>query len=69
MLESLVLFTKSLPAWLGHLVEILFVAIVFMTSVTFLSGVWFGMVIIGRRKNQIHEIQFFPPKIVFDEKE
>ena len=69
MLESLMLFIKSLPTWLGHVVEILFVAIVFMTAMTFLAGVWCGLRIIGQRSKSIKEIGFFPPKIIFSENE
>jgi hypothetical protein len=58
-------FIKSLPAWLGAVAEILVVAIIFMTAVTFLAGIWCGLRIIGRRANSIQEIQFFPPKIIF----
>ena len=65
ILESIITFIKSLPAWLGHAVEILIVAIVFLTAMTFLAGVWCGLKIIGRRANSISEIQFFPPKITF----
>lgn len=68
MLESLVAFVKTLPSWLGSVVEVLFVAVVFMTAVTFLAGVWCGLRIIGRRANAIQEIQFFPPKITFKDK-
>ena len=69
MLESLVAFVKTLPSWLGSVVEVLFVTVVFMTAVTFLAGVWCGLRIIGRRANSISEIQFFPPKIIFNEEQ
>lgn len=67
MLESIMMFIKSLPTWLGHVVEILLVTVVFMTMMTFLAGIWCGLKIIGRRANSIQEIQFFPPKIIFNE--
>ncbi len=67
MLETLMAFIKSLPAWLGAVAEVLVVAIIFMTAVTFLAGIWCGLRIIGRRANSIQEIQFFPPKIIFKE--
>jgi len=41
---------------------------VFMTSITLLAGMWIGFCIARKRMNQIAEIQFFPPKIVFKEK-
>lgn len=65
MLETLITFLKTLPSWLSTVAEILIVAIVFMTMVTFLAGIWCGLRIIGRRANAIQEIQFFPPKITF----
>jgi hypothetical protein len=68
MLETLIAFIKSLPSWLGAVAEVLVVAIIFMTAVTFLAGIWCGLRIVGRRANSIQEIQFFPPKITFKEK-
>ena len=67
MLEGLVAFIKSLPAWLGHAVEVLVVAVIFVTAMTFIAGIWCGLRIIGRRANSIKEIQFLPPKIIFNE--
>ena len=61
----LMAFIKSLPTWLSHVVEVMVVAIVFLTVMTFLAGVWCGIRIIGRRANSIEEIQFFPPKVTF----
>lgn len=68
MLETLLAFIKSLPAWLGQVVEVLIVAVVFMTVMTFLAGVWCGIRIIGKRASSIQEIQFIPPKVVFKDK-
>ena len=67
MLETLIAFIKSLPTWLGAVVEVMVVAIIFMTAMTFLAGIWCGLRIIGKRANAIQEIQFFPPKIIFKE--
>jgi hypothetical protein len=67
MLETLMAFIKSLPSWLGAVAEVLVVAIIFMTAVTFLAGIWCGLRIVGKRANSIQEIQFFPPKIIFKE--
>ena len=69
MLEMLIAFIKTLPAWLGAVVEIMIVAIVFMTAVTFLAGVWCGLRIVGKRAQSIKEITFFPPRIVFSDTE
>lgn len=65
MLETLIAFIKSLPAWLATVAEVLVVAIIFMTAVTFLAGIWCGLRIIGKRANSISEITFFPPRIIF----
>jgi len=67
MLETIAAFLKTLPHWLASVAEILIVAIVFMTAVTFLAGIWCGLRIVGRRANSIKEIQFFPPKIIFNQ--
>ena len=67
LLETIAAFLKTLPSWLASVAEILIVAIVFMTAVTFLAGIWCGLRIVGRRANSIQEIQFFPPKIIFNE--
>ena len=65
MLETIIAFLKTLPNWLSTVAEVLIVAVVFMTIMTFLVGVWCGLRIIGRRANNIEEIQFLPPKITF----
>lgn len=67
MLETLTAFIKTLPTWLGAVVEVMVVAIIFLTCITFLAGIWCGLRIIGKRANAIQEIQFFPPKIIFKE--
>lgn len=65
MLESIIAFLKTLPTWLSAVAEVMIVAIVFLTCMTFLAGVWCGLRVIGRRANAIQEIQFFPPRIIF----
>jgi hypothetical protein len=69
MLETLIAFIKTLPSWLGAVVEVMVVAVIFLTCMTFLAGVWCGLRIIGRRANAIEEIQFLPPKITFKTKD
>ena len=69
MLESITIFIKSLPMWLGHVVEVLFVAVMFLTAMTFLAGVWCGLRVIGQRSKSIKEITFFPPTIKFNDDE
>ena len=65
MLETLIAFIKSLPAWLGAVVEVMIVAIVFLTAVTFLAGVWCGLRIVGKRAQSIKKSRFFPLKLSF----
>ena len=65
MLESIIAFLKTLPTWLSAVAEVMIIAIVFLTCMTFLAGIWCGLRVIGRRANAIQEIQFFPPKIIF----
>lgn len=65
MLEAIIAFLKTLPNWLSAVAEVMIVAIVFLTCMTFLAGIWCGLRVIGRRANAIQEIQFFPPKIIF----
>ena len=67
MLEAIIAFLKTLPQWLSTIAEVMIVAIVFLTCMTFLAGIWCGLRVIGRRANAIQEIQFFPPKIIFKE--
>lgn len=69
MLEAIIAFLKTLPQWLSTVAEVMIIAIIFMTCMTFLAGIWCGLRIIGRRANAIQEIQFFPPKIIFKEQE
>ena len=63
------LYIKSLPAWLGAVVEVMFVAVIFMTAMTFLAGIWCGLKVVGKRANSIKEMTFFPPKILFHEED
>jgi len=66
VLESGLAFLKGLPVWLHAVTEILIVTVVFMTAITFLAGIWVGLRIIGLRMKNIKELQFIPPKIVFE---
>jgi hypothetical protein len=68
-MEQILAYIKGLSPTLGLIVNILVIAIVFLTSFTLLAGIWIGFCIARKRMNQIAEIEFFPPKIVFKEKE
>ena len=67
MLESIATFIKTLPHWLGTIVEVLFVIVIFMTAMTFIAGMWCGMRIVGRRAQEIEAIELWPPRIKFKE--
>jgi hypothetical protein len=67
-MEQVLAYVKTLSPTLGLVVNILIIAIVFLTSITLLAGMWIGFCIARKRMNQIAEIEFFPPKIVFKEK-
>ena len=67
-MEYILTWIKALPATLATVLDILIIAVIFMTCVTLLAGMWIGFCIARRRMNQIAEIQFFPPKITFKEK-
>lgn len=68
-MEQVLAYIKGLSPTLGLVVNVLIIAIVFMTSITLLAGMWIGFCIARKRMNQIAEIEFFPPKIIFKEKE
>lgn len=68
-MEQILAYIKGLSPTLGLVVNVLVIAIVFLTSFTLLAGMWIGFCIARKRMNQIAEIEFFPPKIVFKEKE
>ncbi len=68
-METLLAWIKSLPAWLMTVFDILVVTVIFMTAFTLIFGVWIGFCITRKRMNHIVELQFFPPKITFKNKE
>lgn len=67
-MESILTWIKGLPSVLSHLVDILLIAVIFLTAFTLIIGVWLGFMITRKRMNSIVELQFFPPKITFKEK-
>ena len=67
-MEQILAYVNSLNPTLGFIVNILVIAIVFLTSFTLLAGMWIGFCIARKRMNQIAQIEFFPPKIIFKEK-
>jgi len=69
MMEHILSWFNNLSPTLGLIVNILVIAIVFLTSFTLLAGMWIGFCIARKRMKQIAMIEFFPPKIIFKEKE
>lgn len=67
-MEWLVSWIKTLPTYLSHAFDILLVALIFVTAFTLVCGVWIGFCITRKRMNSIVELQFFPPKITFKNK-
>lgn len=68
-MESLLAWIKALPAWLATVFDILVIVAIFMTAFTLILGVWLGFCITRKRMNSIVELQFFPPKITFKDKD
>ena len=67
-METILAWIKGLPSYLSNFLDILLVAMVFVTAFTLIMGVWLGFMITRKRMNHIVELQFFPPKITFKEK-
>jgi hypothetical protein len=66
-MELLIKFISSLPLWLGTVLQVLIVAMLFTTSVVLLIGIWIGIKLVVRQGNRIKAISFVPPKIEFNE--
>lgn len=67
-MDTAMMWFKTLPPYLSTTLNIIIIAIVFLTSITLLAGIWIGFCIARKRVNQIAEIEFFPPRIIFKEK-
>ena len=68
IMETIILWIKGLPSYLSNILDIVLVAMIFVTAFTLILGVWLGFAIVRKRMNHIVELQFFPPKITFREK-
>ena len=68
LIEGVLAWIKTLPNSLGNLVDVLIIAVVFLTCFTLIVGIWLGFFITRKRMNHIVEIDFFPPRIIFKEK-
>lgn len=67
-METILAWIKGLPTVLSTMFDILLIAVVFTTAFTLIVGIWLGFCITRKRMNSIVELQFFPPKILFKEK-
>ena len=67
MFEVFLSWVNLLPNWLMTLGQLLILAIVASISISFLIGIYIGLMIIRKRAKQILEISFIPPKITFDD--
>ena len=67
-METLLAWLKSLPSYLATIFDILVISVIFLTAFTLIFGVWIGFCITRKRMNSIVELQFFPPKITFVDK-
>ena len=67
-METIILWIKGLPSYLSNILDIVLVAMIFVTAFRLILGVWLGFAIVRKRMNHIVELQFFPPKITFREK-
>ena len=52
-METILAWLKSLPTYLSHLVDILFIAVIFLTAFTLILGVWLGFFITRKRSEEI----------------
>jgi hypothetical protein len=67
MLEIIIAWIKALPLWLSHTVEVLVVVITAFAAITFLAGVWTGILVIKRRARSIESFTLIPFRIEFRE--
>ncbi len=64
-MEAIAAFIKTLPAWLATVAEVLLVATIFMTAISFLWGFYIGVSMIRRRSSKLATVEFWPPKLTF----
>ena len=67
MLELIIAWIKALPLWLSHTVEVLIVVVVTMTAITFLAGIWVGLLVIKKRARSIESVTLIPFRVEFRE--
>jgi len=64
-MESIAALIKTLPTWLATVAEVLLVAVVFMTAVSFLWGFYVGVTMIRKRSGKLATVEFWPPRLTF----
>jgi hypothetical protein len=67
-MDTILAWMKDLPIWLADTLDVLIIAIIFLTAGTLLMGIWVGFCITRKRMDAIVELQMFPPRIIFKEK-
>lgn len=67
MLELIIAWIKALPLWLSHTVEVLIVVVITMTALTFLAGIWVGLLVIKKRARSIESVTLIPFRVEFRE--
>jgi ribose/xylose/arabinose/galactoside ABC-type transport system permease subunit len=67
-MDSILAWINGLPGWLATSLDVIIIAIIFLTGFTLVAGIWVGFCITRRRMDAIVELQFFPPRIIFKEK-
>ena len=67
-MDTILAWMKDLPIWLPDTLDVLIIAIIFLTATTLLMGIWVGFCITRKRMDAIVELQMFPPRIMFKEK-
>ena len=68
-MDTILAWISNLPGWLATSLDVMIIAIVFLTGFTLIAGIWVGFCITRKRMDAIVELQFFPPRIIFKEPE
>jgi hypothetical protein len=69
MIETLIAVMKATPIWIQTAVQVLAVTLFTALAISILAGMWLSFCIIHKRKNMVAKIEFWPPRITFEEKD
>jgi hypothetical protein len=69
MIETLLTMLKTTPIWLQTALQILVVVLFTTLALSIIAGMWLSFCIIHKRKNMVAKIEFWPPRITFEEKD